>query len=256
VFLIAVVSSIIGIGGGVIFVPLFLFIGSFSMKEAAPLSLFIILGVSSVSTLSHHQKKRLDLKTGLFLQVFMIIGAVGGTYVNTYLSEATLRLMFGIILLLVGIRSVHGVKHANESPSLPTGESYITNLSWERKTTIITLVFLAGVASGSFGIGGGPLVVPLLVHGVGMPMTIAAGTSQLLIVFASLLSAFTYYIRGQLELGHAVYFILAGSLGAYLSTRISIERLDSKQLSMIFASCVVLIGLFMLLGTYQSLNLT
>ncbi|MFQ6125424.1 MAG: sulfite exporter TauE/SafE family protein [Candidatus Heimdallarchaeota archaeon] len=255
IFLIAAVAAIIGLGGGVFYVPLFLYVGGLSMKEAAPLSLFIILGVSSISTLTHYRERQIKPKTGLLLEVFTIIGAVGGTFVNTFLSEVVLRLCFAVVLFLIGGWTFLEVARVGERSPSKDQKGSIGTLSSGRKLVIFTLSFLIGLITGSLGIGGGVVKVPILVYVVGIPMPVAVGTSELMIVLTSLVSGLTYHLRGRLEVISAIPFILAGMAGAYLSTRISMKRLGSKQLSTIFASFVILVGLFMLLETYLALNL-
>lgn len=233
--------------------PLFLYLGDFSMKEAVPLSLFIILGVSSISTLNYYRGHRIEPKTGLYLEVFTLVGAVSGTYMNTFLSEKLLRVLLALVLFLTGSRTFLGIAQLDgrlgRSSRTERGTSLIY-LSLERKLVIFMLAFLAGIISGSLGIGGGVLKVPILVYMIDIPMTVAAGTSELMIMLTSLGSGLTYYLRGRFELEYAFPFLLAGLAGAYVSTKVSMKWLGSKQLSTIFASFVVLVGLFMLLEIY------
>lgn len=218
------------------------------MKEAAPLSLIIILGVSSISTLNHYREHRIKVKTGLYLEGFILVGAVGGTYVNMFLSEETLRVWFALVLLLLGGWTFFGILRASGSSSQPEGRNSITNLSMYRKIAVFALAFLSGTIAGSLGIGGGVVMIPILVYTVGMPMTVAAGTSSLMIAITALGSGIIYYARGQLlSVEHVFTFLLAGASGAYLSTRFSMRRLGSQLLSVIFASVLVLVGLFMLI---------
>ncbi len=246
VFLIAAVSAIIGLGGGVFYVPLFLYVGGLSMKEATPLSLFITLGVSSISTLTHYREHQIKPKTGLFLEAFTLIGAVGGTFLNTFLSEVVLRTCFTVVLFLIGGWTFLEVARVGEQSIPKDQKNPIVALSNRRKLVISILSFLIGLITGSLGIGGGVVKVPILVYLVDISMPVAVGTSELMIVLTSLVSGLTYYLRGQLEIISAIPFILAGVAGAYLSTQVSMKRLGSKQLSTIFASFMVLVGLFML----------
>lgn len=254
VFLIAAVAATIGLGGGVFYVPLFLYVGGFSMKEAAPLSLFIILGVSSISTLNYYRGHRIEPKTGLYLEVFTLVGAVTGTYVNTFLSEKLLRVLFTLVLLLTGSRTFLRVAQLDGSlgrSSRTERGTSLKTISLERKLVIFVLSFLSGIVAGSLGIGGGVLKVPIMVYMIDVPMTVAVGTSELMIMLTSLGSGLTYYLRGRFELEYAFPFLLAGLAGAYISSKVSMKWLGSKQLSTIFASFVVLVGLFMLFETYM-----
>lgn len=249
VCLIAGISSILGLGGGVFYVPLFLFVGKFSMKEAAPLSLVIIFGVSVISTVNHYGEHRVAPKTGLFLEVFTLLGAAVGAFVNAYLPEAVLRFWFGLVLLLFGGWSLWRVSRGRKGPSSLKNPGSITNLPTWRKLMVFALAVLSGIVAGALGIGGGIIKVPLLVYTVGMPMTVAAGTSSLMIMVTSSVTGLLYYFQGQLKVEHAFIFLFSGMLGAYLGTKLSTKRLGSQQLNAIFACVLVLVGFIMLLGT-------
>jgi len=248
VCLIAGLSSILGLGGGVFYVPLFLFLGGFSMKEAAPLSLVIIFGVSVISTLNHYREHRVSPKTGLLLEVFTLIGAAVGTFVNAYLPEAMLRFWFGLVLLLFGGWSLWRVARVKRSLSSLKSPGSILNLPIWRKIMVFTLSVLSGIVAGALGIGGGIIKVPLLVYTVGMPMTMAAGTSSLMIMFTSSVTGLLYYFQGQLKVEHAFIFLFSGIWGAYIGSKFSTKRLGSQQLNTIFACVLVLVGLVMLFG--------
>lgn len=248
VCLIAGLSSILGLGGGVFYVPLFLFLGDFSMKEAAPLSLVIIFGVSIISTLNHYEEHRVAPKTGLMLEMFTLMGATVGTFVNVYLPEAILRFWFGLVLLLFGGWSIWKVRKGRSSTASLTTPGSLTNLPIRRKIMVFSLAILSGIVAGALGIGGGVIKVPLLVYTVGMPMTVAAGTSSLMIMVTSSVTGFLYYLHGQLQVEHAFIFLFSGMVGAYIGTKISTRRLGSQQLNTIFACVLVLVGLVMLFG--------
>jgi uncharacterized membrane protein YfcA len=77
---------------------------------------------------------------------------------------------------------------------------------------------VAGICSGLFGIGGGIVIVPLLVYGMGFSQSAATGTSLIsLLMPVGLLGAYEYYSAGKID-GDNIRFGLTIALGIFLAT--------------------------------------
>src|SRR5699024_8835407 len=107
-FLSAFVGSLIGLGGGIIFVPamLFLYEASTSFSWATPqtivgISLITMVFTGLSSTLAYYKLRRVDVKTGVLFLIGSLPGSVFGSWINTKLDTDAFSLYFGLLMLVV-----------------------------------------------------------------------------------------------------------------------------------------------------------
>ena len=82
----------------------------------------------------------------------------------------------------------------------------------------IMVSFITGVLAGFLGIGGGLLRMPALIYFIGAPTHIAVGTDLFEVMISGLYGAFTYTLKGRIELV-AVFVMLTGAaVGAQIGT--------------------------------------
>ena len=98
-FIVGILSSISGLGGGFMIVPLLIFLGR-EAKLAVGTSFVFILVVSISSIISHYRLGNLDIKTGLTLGLGGIIGAQIGPQVLQYVSEQNFKRIFAVLLAI------------------------------------------------------------------------------------------------------------------------------------------------------------
>lgn len=112
-----------------------------------------------------------------------------------------------------------------------------------RDAWIIVAGFFAGVLSGTMGIGGGVLMVPVMVLGFGFTETLAQGTSLAAIVPISLVGAYTHFRQGNVLMRAA---ILMAAFGAPLAIAgaLSAQLVPGPLLSRVF-------GAFLLFSAYR-----
>jgi hypothetical protein len=109
----------------------------------------------------------------------------------------------------------------------------------------VAIGFMVGIVTGLMGVGGGFIMFPVLVYVLGVPTSIAVGTSAFQILFASGYGAFAHFTAGHVEL-KLVAMLLAGSMvgvqiGVYAS-----ERIGNKNIRKYF-SFVIGVGILIIL---------
>ena len=112
VFFASFLASMVGIGGGVFYVPILVLIFGFSMKEAVPLSLAMILPTSIGATINYLKSGKVILKLGLFLEPVTLIGATFGFYFHLHAGQTILVFLFSLVLFLSSIKIFTGSKRA------------------------------------------------------------------------------------------------------------------------------------------------
>ena len=101
-FIVGILSSISGLGGGFMIVPLLIFLGR-EAKLAVGTSFVFILVVAISSIISHYRLGNLDIKTGLTLGLGGIIGAQIGPQVLQYVSEQNFKRIFAVVLAITAV---------------------------------------------------------------------------------------------------------------------------------------------------------
>lgn len=96
-----IISGLVGIGGGVLLVPILLYVFRADMHTAAGTSLAIIIPTALSGAISHFSRGSVDLRLALLLTVGAIAGALVGTWLGHALPAVTLKRIFSVILLIV-----------------------------------------------------------------------------------------------------------------------------------------------------------
>ncbi|RWZ54901.1 sulfite exporter TauE/SafE family protein [Halobacillus fulvus] len=229
----AFVGSVAGLGGGVIMVPLLLFLGdqfeafSWASPQAiVGVSLVVMIFTGLSSTLSYVKHGRVDRKVGILLLGGSVPGGILGSYLNQYFETDGFSLFFGFVMIAVSLLFFLPRKRSSktlfsggmERKKELDGKTYTYQISLLMG---LTLSFGVGMLSGLLGIGGGSLLVPAMILLFQIPAHIATATSMFIIFFASLFSSGTHIYLGHVVWEYTIYFIpgayLGGMLGAYVN---------------------------------------
>ncbi len=230
IFLSSFVLTMIGLGGGLIFSPLFILLG-IPLSTAVAMSL-LLNGIAAVSaTTVYIRKKMVDFKIAVPLIIGSSVGAPLGAitthWVNLklFLSILTLVLFFAAIRMLF-IEQVQPRRDLSDHQWKMIGGG------------LIGLVI--GFVAGMLGIGGGVFVVPLLIFFLRTPTKQAAATSMFIVCFSSLAGFLTHAsiaaIDWQMLLPAAVMCLIGGQLGS----RIMVAKLKGRTVQILFG--IVLMG--------------
>jgi uncharacterized membrane protein YfcA len=199
-----------------------------------------VIATSSAVSAGRAGKNLINLRLGMLLEVATTIGGLIAAFTVAYLSDGTLNLIFAVVTAAITVLMLtrldrRNVLDANESPGAfggrfhddDTGRDVVYRV--KRLPLGMSASFLAGYVSGTLGIGGGILKVPVLNAWCGVPMRAAAATSALMIGVTAAASAPMYFARGQVNppvAAAAVIGVLAGSrLGFAFGSRARVKWL-------------------------------
>jgi uncharacterized membrane protein YfcA len=249
-------AGLLGIGGGVILVPVFLWLfplANFSTEHyvhiAFATSLAIILPTSISSALSHRLRGNVAWNMVLFLVLGGVVGSFGGASLAAILQGDKLKFAFAI--LMIGI-SLKLLLHKEQV-------IYDTKKTDYNRWSLILVGLVGGFASAFFGIGGGVVAVPLMLMLLQVPIHLAVGNSSALIVVSSFAAVCSYVYYGwnqeqlpPFSLGYvnllvALIVAPASMLAARQGVKLA-SRISQAKLVKIFAVLLMLVGAKILLG--------
>ncbi len=187
-------AGLLGIGGGVILVPLFLWLFPLAgfppdlvVHTAFGTSLAIILPTSISSTLAHRKRGNIEWHMVGFLAFGGIVGSFMGSSAAAVIPGGTLKTLFGIMQIVVSLKLL-----LYKQPYLPPED-----LTKAKGRSLILVGFVGGMFSAFFGIGGGVIAVPLMLIFLQLPIRLAIGNSSALIVVSSFSAVCGYIWYGM-----------------------------------------------------------
>src|SRR4029079_8543433 len=237
-----VFRSLLGLGGGVLIVPLLTLVFGLELREAVGVSLVSVIMTSSVAAGVYLERHTADLRLGMRLELFTAIGALIGGSIAFLLAERLLALLFAGLLIYVAVSILRARTPA--APAGPPGEPE----TYEVRNMRLGVVGAtgAGVLSALLGVGGGIVKVPLMHLGMGVPLRVATATSNLMVGITAAASAVIYVIHGGVDpyvAGPAVIGVFAG---ASIGSRIS-HRVDVRVLRFLFVAVLLYTAFEMLM---------
>ena len=242
-------AGLLGIGGGVILVPLFLWLFPLAgfhenliVHTAFGTSLAIIIPTAFSSMLGHRKRGNVDWHMVGWMALGGVVGAVVGSTLAAFLPGQQLKFVFGLLQFVIALKLVffhpHIPPERDDKP--PQYQLALVGLT-------------GGLFSSFFGIGGGVVTVPLMMIALQLPIHLAVGNSSALIVVSSFIGTLGYVWHGlqipetaPLSLGYVNVLVATvvapvtmsfARLGVKLATKVS-----QKHLVKVFALLLIFIG--------------
>ena len=267
------VGSLLGLGGGVVVVPILTLALHLPIQYAIGASIISVIATSSGAAATYVRDRLTNLRVGMFLEIATTLGAISGAYIATILFGNALYIIFALVLLysmyptvsrLIRDRAAvqSGARDAHHdvvvaSDGLGTalhldGAFYdpaarrVVTYGVRRVPVGFAIMYGAGIASGLLGIGGGVFKVLALDNAMGMPIKASSATSNFMIGATAAASAGIYFLRGDINpviAGPVALGVLAGSV---IGTRL-LARLAGGTVRLVFAVVLALVALQMIL---------
>lgn len=240
--LIAMVSSTVGIGGGILWMP-FLMLGLKLPPETAVLTSLIIqtAGMGS-GTLAYIRQKRVDIRLMLLLLALTLPGVLLGAHLTRLTQPKNLELILGLLTLFSAMIFVS----ANQS----YGEAGLARAPWNKAGRYGWLVSVMAIASGMLSVSIGEWLVPLMRSKIGLMMRVAVGTSIATIFGTCVLgTVFHLSIGGDASFMTILWAVPGVIIGGQIGPRIT-ERVNDRILKEVFIFLLTLIGIHLIYNSY------
>jgi uncharacterized protein len=247
-------GALLGLGGGVILVPLLTLLWGVPIRVAIAASLVSVIATASASSTVNLERGLLNLRLAMVLEVATSLGGFGGGLTAALLSPRELFMLFGITMALMGIVMALRSKRRNVIADLAVDPGLLGGTIQEGSTPYVYRVkrlplalgssLVAGAISGLLGVGGGIIKVPVLNSFCGIPMRVAAATSAFMIGVTAAASSFVYYGRGDMALRLTGAIALGALPGSLLGARLS-QKVEIRALKVLMAVVLFLVGIQM-----------
>lgn len=219
----------LGVGGGIILVPLLIYIG-LDRHNAHATSLAGIILIAITGAASFGLSGELDLGLGITIGVGGIIGSVIGANTMNRMSPKALTIAFAIVLLIAGARMIFG--------STPEGS---VDPGLTITMTALGIGLVAGFFAGIAGIGGGVVNVPAGVFLLGLAQHEAQGTSLVAIVLTALAGTVANYRNERLVIREGLLVGVGGAAGSLLGSLLALGA-SEDTLALILGALVLFVA--------------
>jgi uncharacterized membrane protein YfcA len=261
-------GSLLGLGGGILIVPLLTLVFGLPLITAVGVSLVCVIMTSGAAAGVYLERRVANLRLGMTLELFTAIGALGGALVAFLIPERVIEGVFAFLLAYTAatmarrrdpapvedgaailddaelpdadpVQDAIAAAEADPEPA-PSSEDtpFVETLSGpgyqvHRIGPGIVGSLVAGVASALLGIGGGLVKVPVMHVVMGVPLRVATATSNLMVGITASASAIIYLLRGGIDAYATAPTAIGVFIGASVGSRVA-HRIDLRVLRLLF----------------------
>jgi len=225
-------GGLVGLGGGVIMIPLMTGFLKLDQHRAHGTSLVALVFTGISGAIAYGMKGAVDVTAAVLMAVTAVVTARAGAHFAHSLAEWKLKRSFGGFLVFVSLLMLL-------KPYLPAVPGL--DAGWPKVTVLLLTGVLTGFLSGMMGVGGGTIMVPAMVLLAGFTQHLAQGSSLLAMVPAGAAGACTHY-----RLGNVVTRLLAGLvpgilIGTFLGGTMA-HHLPEGTLRLVFSAVLIWTG--------------
>lgn len=257
-----VVGAILGLGGGILLVPLLTMLYGVDLRHAMGASIVSVIATSSGAAAAYLRTRLCNVRIGLFLVLATISGALIGALLAGIVPARWLELVLGLALAYsafatfrqISLELPEGVPADRLAARFGLEGSYYDALADQevkyRATRVgrgFAAMFGAGLLSGLLGIGSGAFKVLAMDHFMRLPMKVSTATSNFMIGLTAAASAGIYFTRGDIQPLLVAPVAIGVLTGAYLGAAV-MSRMRNSAVRKAFLPVVLYLALSMLLA--------
>jgi len=253
-------GSLLGLGGGVIIVPILTLMAGLNIHYAIGASIVSVIATSSGAAATYVKDKITNLRLGMFLETATTTGAVTGAFLAGLLPGRFLSVIFGLVLAHAA-----WTMHRSRQEDVPKGVvgsplatrlclhgAYYDPALGRRIEYQVTgvpqgfgMMWLAGLISGLLGIGSGVFKVIAMDIMMRAPIKVSTTTSNFMIGVTAAASAGIYFVRGDINPFIAAPVALGILLGTVAGTKMLL-RLRGAAIRKVFLVVLIVVALQMI----------
>lgn len=242
---VGLVVGALGAGGGILSVPVLVYLLGQDAHTAAASSLVVVGATAAVSLPHHARSGGVQWRRGALFAVVSVIGAVLGSRASVLVPAGVLMALFSALLAAVGTAMLRKGWWARRKPPVPVNAPG----AGRGPVTEIAAALCTGFLTGFLGVGGGFVVVPMLVLVLELDMRRAAGTSLLIMVITALSGLLARVGTGiQIDWGLTLTFAASSMVGGLLGGPLS-TGIKPWALTAVFGALLLVVSIVVAVST-------
>jgi uncharacterized membrane protein YfcA len=257
-FVAGALGSLLGLGGGIIVIPVLTLLLSIDIRYAIGASIVSVIATSSGAAAAYVRERLANLRVAMVLEMATVSGAITGAYLAGRVGGRWLYIIFGLVMGYSALAMFKKIDEAdvaaNTKRPAPWADylrlhgSYYDELAGREMTYRVigtrvglVLMYLAGAISGLLGIGSGSLKVTAMDLAMGLPIKVSTATSNLMIGVTAAASAGIYFVRGDIDPFVAAPVAIGVLIGAVIGSKL-LGRLQNATIRAVFVVVLVVIA--------------
>jgi len=237
VFAISFIYSNLGMGGGVLFVPLLFWLTDYGEDEVVVISLCLVMANSLTALMNHQREKLVDWKLGGTMTVGAIFGSFIGAQFNLNTGKEVFLIIFMAVVGIVIVKMLIDWMRQTEACEIDNNNK----MTKERIAAASTGTVGGGFMAGCLGLGGGVINVPLLMYVLGRSTKKAAGTSFIIMIIAGIVAMSTFAYEGtNFDMTYVLALAPVVFLGSFIGSRWGIKKLKCREVQLLFILVLVI----------------
>ncbi len=235
--------GLLGSGGSILTVPVLIYLAGEQEKVAIAESLGIVGAISLAGFVPYALKNQVHWRSVILFGIPGMAGTYGGAMIAGYVSGTFQLMLFAGVMIAAAIMMFRDDK---KQMKVETGALQEVQAWWK----IVLEGLAVGILTGLVGVGGGFLIVPALVLLGGLPMSLAVGTSLMIIALKSFSGFYKYLdVLAGIELSInwqlVLVFSLIGAVGSLVGKSVG-SKISNDKLKKGFAVFLILMGSYIL----------
>lgn len=230
--------GLLGSGGSILTVPVLVYLLGHAPEFAIAESLAIVGAIAAVGAIGPIRRGAVDWRSVVFFGVPAMVGTAGGAWLGGAVAPLVQLVTFAAVMIAAAVAMLRGGRRISSTEGNGGTRRPRGRLGW-----IVLEGVGVGILTGFVGVGGGFLIVPALVMLGGLTMSVAVGTSLVVIAIKSG-AGFAEYLHqfaGGMDWAAIGLFSAIGSIGSVAGASFG-RRLDERILKRTFAIVVLLMG--------------
>lgn len=251
-------GALLGLGGGIIVVPVLTLVYHIDIRYAIAASLISIVATSSGAAASYLKDSLTNLRLAVFLEVGTVSGAIVGFLISSFIQAKYLFLLFGVFLFFSAVMMLRKRGEHISTVNHPWAERLQLHGEYpERDGRIISYkvqhvplglfaMFGAGVMSALLGIGSGVFKVLAMDGAMKLPIKVSSATSNFMIGVTASASAGAYLLKGDVRPEIAAPVAVGIIVGSFVGAKMMV-RIPAVRIRQVFVVVLTIVSVQMIL---------
>ena len=210
-------GALVGIGGGLLVVPVLVFL-HYPARIAAGTSMVVVLGTALSGSIAYLRRGTVHLRAALIFAIAGLPGALLGALIDQRLPQQLFSGLFALLLVIAAIRGFSAPPDGTTKSDDPHAGGVRAKFSI---AAAIGVGFFAGFVASVLGVGGGLIFVPTMVYFFGFAAHVATATSTAAIALTAISGTASHAYYHDIRWGPAIAIACGAVAGAQVGARIA-----------------------------------